>query len=94
MLIKAEDSRLIFYKTSRSVPVLSREIFSTFLKHGIISVGHRDGADVKPDLILTVYTACCVCVSIHPFSVALSLTGKQPRFVIRIFPFLHSSAVN
>lgn len=66
MLIKAEDSHLIFHKTSLSVPVLSRETLLIFLKHEIISVGHCDGVDVKPDLIPSVYTPCkmCVCVSI------------------------------
>ncbi len=35
----------------------------------------------------------CVCVCVHP-SAAPRLTGNKYRFVIRIFPSLHSSAVN
>lgn len=86
MLIKAEDSHLIFHKTSLSVQILSRETLSTFLKQGIISAGHCDGVDVKPE------SDPNVCVCVHP-SAALRLTGKQYRFVIQIFPSLHSSAV-
>lgn len=65
ILIKSEDSHLIFHKTSLSVPVLSRETLLTFLKHEIISVGHCDGVDVKPTSSpLSTHHVKCVCVSI------------------------------